>query len=245
LAAGGAIVDIERLCTEFGQQRDVERLLQVTDKAVGIDDVLRSPAIESSRDPVVKQLSSALNAAVDDRLTEMYANALRLAIFARLQYLTSEAQPSHPYAYGIGAGSADRQTRALQKWRLKRVVEYVDDHLADKLTLSDLAGVAGLSRMHFAAQFRAATGRRPHEYLLRRRIQRSEELLCQSTMPLVEVALTVGFQTQAHFTTVFKRIVGDTPHQWRSRTEPYVSPSAATEPTLMPGVSPSLSRPGA
>jgi AraC-like DNA-binding protein len=70
--------------------------------------------------------------------------------------------------------------------------------------------------MHFAAQFRAATGFRPHEYLLRRRIQRAEELLRLSTMTLVDIALTVGFQTQAHFTTVFKRFVGDTPYQWRN-----------------------------
>jgi len=70
--------------------------------------------------------------------------------------------------------------------------------------------------MHFAAQFRTAVGMRPHEYLLKRRIERAEELLKQARVSLVEVALTVGFQTQAHFTTVFKRFAGDTPYQWRS-----------------------------
>ena len=70
--------------------------------------------------------------------------------------------------------------------------------------------------MHFAAQFRAAVGMRPHQYLLKRRIERAEELLKQAGISLVDVALTVGFQTQAHFTTVFKRFAGDTPHQWRS-----------------------------
>jgi AraC-like DNA-binding protein len=69
--------------------------------------------------------------------------------------------------------------------------------------------------MHFAAQFRAATGFRPHEYLLRRRVQLAEELLRHSTLTIVEIALTVGFQTQAHFTTVFKRFAGNTPCQWR------------------------------
>jgi AraC-like DNA-binding protein len=106
--------------------------------------------------------------------------------------------------------------RALQKWRLKRVVEYVDNHLATKVSLTDMAAVAGLSRMHFASQFRAATGLRPHEYLLRRRIRRTEELLRNSTMAIVEIALSVGFETQAHFTTVFKRFVGCTPRRWRN-----------------------------
>jgi AraC-like DNA-binding protein len=104
----------------------------------------------------------------------------------------------------------------LQKWRLKRVVEYVDNHLSNEMGLSNLAAIAGLSRMHFASQFRVATGLRPHEFLLRRRVGRAEELLRTSSATIVEIALTVGFRTQAHFTTVFKRFVGSTPHQWRA-----------------------------
>ncbi len=96
-----------------------------------------------------------------------------------------------------------------------RVADYVDSHLSNKITLSDLAAVAGLSRMHFASQFRMATGLRPHEYLVRRRVERAQELLATSGMPLVEVALEVGFKTQAHFTTVFTRVVGKTPKAWQ------------------------------
>ena len=62
--------------------------------------------------------------------------------------------------------------------------------------------------MHFASQFRAATNLRPHEFVLRRRVQRAGELLQNTTTPIVEIALAMGFQTQAHFTTIFKRFVG-------------------------------------
>jgi AraC-like DNA-binding protein len=65
--------------------------------------------------------------------------------------------------------------------------------------------------MHFASQFRAATGLRPHDFVMRRRIERAEELLRDTALPLVEVALSVGFQTQAHFTTVFRALVLETP----------------------------------
>jgi AraC-like DNA-binding protein len=112
----------------------------------------------------------------------------------------------------------------LQKWRLKRVVEYVENHLPAKIALSDLAAVAGLSRMHFASQFRTATGLRPHEFLLRRRIQRAEELLRNTTMPIVAIALAVGFQTQAHLTTVFKRFAGCTPGRWRAINQMPIAP---------------------
>ncbi|WP_341992364.1 AraC family transcriptional regulator [Azorhizobium sp. AG788] len=133
------------------------------------------------------------------------ANAVGLAIVSRIATLLAEAEDHAPR----------RVKSALPKWRLKRVTEFVDAHLAETITLADLAEAAGLTRMHFAAQFRVATGVRPHEYLLRRRIARAQELLAVPGASLVDVALSVGFQTQAHFTTVFKRFTGQTPHRWR------------------------------
>jgi AraC family transcriptional regulator len=64
----------------------------------------------------------------------------------------------------------------------------------------------------------AATGTRPHDYVLRRRIERAQDLLRNSETGLVDIALGVGFQSQSHFTTVFKRFVGETPHRWRQLT---------------------------
>ncbi len=133
------------------------------------------------------------------------ANAVGLAIVSRIATLRAAAEDDAPR----------RAKSALPKWRLKRVTEYVDAHLVETVTLADLAEVAGLTRMHFAAQFRVATGMRPHEYLLRRRVARAQELLAVPGASLVDVALSVGFQTQAHFTTVFKRFTGQTPHRWR------------------------------
>ncbi|MCS3897486.1 AraC-like DNA-binding protein [Bradyrhizobium japonicum USDA 38] len=166
-------------------------------------------------DPVMRSLSDALAAteAAHHPHSAILADALRLAILTR--------RASRPTAVERNeTDQADdercRSVRSLQKWRLKRVLQYVDENLAGKITLQQLAAVAGLSRMHFAAQFRVAVGMRPHDYLLNRRIERAQELLRRADASLVDVALTVGFQTQAHFTTVFKRFVGDTPYQWRS-----------------------------
>jgi AraC-like DNA-binding protein len=183
------------------------------------DDAGRVPAAIKHEDPIMRRLSDALAAteAAHDSHSAICADALRLAILTR--QFSGQADPGQSVTTPA-AGSAEdhpgRNVRSLQKWRLKRVLEYVDHHLAAKITLQDLATVAGLSRMHFAAQFRAAIGMRPHEYLLKRRIEHAEELLKQAEVSLVDVALTVGFQTQAHFTTVFKRFAGDTPYQWRS-----------------------------
>ena len=165
-------------------------------------------------DPVMRSLSDALAAteAAHHPHSAILADALRLAILTR--------RASRPTAVARNethqADERCRSVRSLQKWRLKRVLQYVDENLAGKITLQHLAAVAGLSRMHFAAQFRAAVGMRPHDFLLKRRIERAQELLRRADVSLVDVALTVGFQTQAHFTTVFKRFAGDTPYQWRS-----------------------------
>ncbi len=162
-----------------------------------------------ANDPVVERLSKALAAVETGReeFSGVYADAVRLAIVTRM--LSARFEPE------VEGSTARRTTAALPKWRLKRVVEYVNSHLADAITLSDMAAVAGLSRIHFAAQFLVATGIRPHEFVLRCRVENAQEMLKDSNESLVQIALSVGFQTQAHFTVVFKRLAGETPHRWR------------------------------
>jgi AraC-like DNA-binding protein len=167
---------------------------------------------ENANDLVIKSLTSAL-AAAERGHDQNCADALRFAMAIRLQGLRSDTQTA---TERVAPEAKGRQVRALQYWRLRRVVEYIDAHLADRLGLLDLAAVAGLSRMHFASQFRAATGMRPHEFLLEWRIRRAEELLRNTPTSIVEIAMIVGFQTQAHFTTVFKRLAGCTPRRWRT-----------------------------
>jgi AraC family transcriptional regulator len=157
-----------------------------------------------SHDRVIEQLGMSLldSEQLDHSMSSVYSDSLGAAIVARLLALRT--------------GAADLKTRSaekLAKWRLKRVLDYIDAHLDEPIRLADMATTAGLTRMHFAAQFKAATGLRPHEYLLRIRVERAQILL-SNNVPTVDVALAVGFQSQAHFTTVFKRFVGQPPHTW-------------------------------
>jgi AraC family transcriptional regulator len=141
--------------------------------------------------------------------TTLYHNeliAMRLALVASLVETLMPALPANtdkPAAPG------------LPKRQLMRVAAYIDANIDEPITLAKLAAAAGLSRMYFARQFRAATGIRPHEYVLRKRVERAQQLLTATSGALADIALSVGFQTQAHFTTVFKKIVGNTPRQWR------------------------------
>ena len=111
--------------------------------------------------------------------------------------------------------SSPPRVAALLKWRLQRVQDHIDANIAEPISLAELAAAAGLSRMHFAAQFRAATGCSPHEYLLQQRIECAKAMLSSAGVSLAETALNVGFQTQSHFSTVFKRLTGETPARWQ------------------------------
>ncbi|MFG1463175.1 AraC family transcriptional regulator [Xanthobacter sp. DSM 24535] len=168
----------------------------------------------AATDPTLQRLSRALEAAEhsDGEFAGTYAEAIRFSILTRLLEAQGEARSD---LQDPPAEPSCRPKTGLPKWRLKRVSTFVDEHLSETVTLSDMAAASGLSRMHFAAQFRATTGMRPHEFLLRCRIERAQEMLTETSTSLVEIALSVGFQTQAHFTTVFRRFVGDTPYQWR------------------------------
>ena len=159
-------------------------------------------------DLVARQLAQALEAARGTAGEGLYADALRLALLARS--LAKEVPAEQPVP------PTERARSGLVAWRLKRVLAFIDQNLGGAVTLADMAHAAGLSRMHFAAQFRVATGLRPHEFLLRARIEQAQEMMARTREPLVQIALAVGFQTQAHFTTVFRRFAGTTPHRWRS-----------------------------
>jgi hypothetical protein len=130
-SAGLAIPDIGR--PEFALQRLGEGPLQAVDKSA--ENGLLAPTIENSAEPVIRNLLTALVAvkSLDPRATNFYADAMYLAVFARPPCLRSDAQQSAPRAGGHG--SAGRRIGALQKCRLKRAVDYLDN-LANKIKLA-------------------------------------------------------------------------------------------------------------
>jgi AraC-like DNA-binding protein len=75
--------------------------------------------------------------------------------------------------------------------------------------------IAGLSVFHFAREFKHSAGVTPHYYLVRRRVERAQELLAGSDLSLSEIAFTTGFSDQSHFTRHFRHMIGMTPGQFR------------------------------
>jgi len=151
------------------------------------------------RDSLVEALSRSLLDHAGDHCGPHYVRSAGKAIVMR----------------AMARQQSERRCRALPKWRMKRLEQYLTANIDKSVSLQDMAGAAGLSKMHFAAQFRAATGFRPHEYLLLKRVEQAKTAMTETTMPLVEIAFSVGFNAQAHFSTVFKRFTGKSPAQWK------------------------------
>ena len=98
---------------------------------------------------------------------------------------------------------------------LNRVRAKIEANLEADLSLESLAEESGYSRAHFLRMFRLATGVTPHQYVLDLRLQRAQERLKQRSASIIDVALSCGFSSQSHMTTVFRRHLEMTPGAFR------------------------------
>jgi AraC family transcriptional regulator len=103
----------------------------------------------------------------------------------------------------------------LAPHKLQRVLNFIEEKLAEAIRVNDLASAVHMSPYHFARMFKQATGQPPHVYITSKRMDQAKNLLGNSGLSLVEVAASVGYQTQAHFTGVFHKHVGTTPRAFR------------------------------
>jgi AraC family transcriptional regulator len=111
---------------------------------------------------------------------------------------------------------------------LRRVTAYIEDHIGQRISLDELARQAGVSRFHFARQFRLSTGESAMSYLRRVRIERSKSILQARETTIAEVAARLGFSDQSHFTRIFGRLVGVSPGSF-ARCDEWSQDAAAGE----------------
>jgi len=100
------------------------------------------------------------------------------------------------------------------------ILEYIDEHLGEDLSIAQLAGLAGMGSHYFRKLFSISTGLPVHEYVVQARIKRATHLLRHADHSIVEIALQVGFSSQSHFTAEFHRRLGITPAAYRATLAP-------------------------
>ncbi|WP_103310471.1 MULTISPECIES: helix-turn-helix domain-containing protein [unclassified Pseudomonas] len=122
----------------------------------------------------------------------------------------------HLARHYVDAGAEDMSGRnALPAFKLKRVIQLMEQHLADPFNLGDLARAIGLSEYHFSRLFKRATGRSPSQYFIQLRMARARQLLIETERSVIDIGLEVGYGSASHFSQVFRREVGVAPSHYR------------------------------
>jgi AraC-like DNA-binding protein len=111
----------------------------------------------------------------------------------------------------------DSPTSTSASPAIKRAQRFIVDHLADDISLGDVAREVNLSAPYFCKHFRESAGISFVEYLTRVRAERARELLMNPELRISEAAYLAGFQSVSQFNRVFRRIVGESPSNWRRK----------------------------
>jgi len=155
-------------------------------------------------DPFLREVADTLSGLhrtelIDPACDDAFADVISVHIALRYRHCAGETGRHLP----------------LTRQMLARIHAFVHEHIAETILVEQLAVVVHMSASNFARVFKTATGNPPHLYVTLERVKFARTMLCEETIPLVEVGARAGFQTQQHFTEVFHRYTGVTPRVFR------------------------------
>lgn len=159
-----------------------------------------------TRDPLIQHIGLALK-------SELESEGLGSRLYVESLFNTLCLHLVRHYSTSGQNVLADSAT--LPRDKLRFATEYINENLEKDLTLSEIATSVGMSPYHFARAFKQITGLPPHQYLIKRRIEKAKSLLTQTNLAIAEIAYRVGFASQSHFTTLFRKHTTTTPKAYR------------------------------
>lgn len=160
------------------------------------------------RDPELELMANAIHREVESGHSSgrLYTESLVVAMTSRLIAQHSSLAPPQ------------RMPRtALSGHRLKQVLSFIEDGIAEDLSLEQIASAASLSPSHLKTLFRHAMGVPVHQYVIQRRVERARSLLAQDGLTMAEIAAACGFAHQSHLARHIRRATGLTPHTIRQK----------------------------
>jgi AraC family transcriptional regulator len=173
-------------------------------------DALRYQPAVSRDDHVMRGLTQSLLPAFEhpEQANPLFAEHVMLAVGIHVASTYGGMKAEQVAARG-----------GLAPWQERRAIEMLDANIDGEISPTKLAQECGLSVSHFARAFRKSTGLAPHQWLLRRRVERARHALQETDASLTDVALACGFADQSHFTRVFSKFAGIPPGSWRRQVK--------------------------
>jgi transcriptional regulator GlxA family with amidase domain len=157
-------------------------------------------------DPVIANLGKAMLPALmrPQETSTLFVDHVALALKAHVIHV-----------YGSVRRAASPRLRGLAPWQERRAKDFLMEHLAGDVSLTDLAHECALSRSHFSKAFKQSTGQAPHAWLTCQRVDSARRLLSKPELSIAQIAAACGFADQSHLTRVFVAHTGTSPARWR------------------------------
>lgn len=117
--------------------------------------------------------------------------------------------------YTVLSSEAKGETSGLPGFKLRRVTDWMAEHMADEFSLGRLAEQAGMSEFHFNRLFKRATGVPPSQYQIKLRLDAARRLLRETNKSIITIANDVGYSNPSHFAQLFRKEAGLSPTDYR------------------------------
>lgn len=165
------------------------------------------------QDRVLHLLAMSLEHMLNDASTVLATRTIAASIARTLALrVLMQGEAEAPPLLGQAQGPLAAPVR-------RELQSYIDAHLSDALTVSDLADHVGMSTAHFSRLFKETVGLTPYQYVLRERVRQAQHLLGTTDASIADIALRVGFANQSHLTRRFRSIAHTTPAAYRKAVQ--------------------------
>ncbi|MFN6568862.1 AraC family transcriptional regulator [Dendronalium sp. ChiSLP03b] len=160
--------------------------------------------------PLIQQVGLALKSELesDSMGSRIYIESLTTTLCIHLlKHYSVSSEKIFPYS----------RDKGLSRLKLRQVISYIHENLEKDLSLGEISEKVGISMYHFSRLFKQSTGFTPHQYVMNSRIERAKNLLTRTEKTIEQISEQVGFQSQSHFTNVFRKLIGATPKVYREK----------------------------
>jgi AraC family transcriptional regulator len=180
-------------------------LTQVAYEFITADRVELTPR-HAMHDPLIDQIGRSLAAELESNQlgSRLFADSLTMALSIHL--LRNYSNLEQPLR---------RHSEGLPQRKLQQAVAYINEHLAEDLSIAAIADELEMSQYYFSRLFKQSTGISPYQYVMRQRIEQAKYLLKMTSLSVAAIAPQVGFSSQNQLTVQFRKFIGTTPSGYR------------------------------